>query len=160
MSEVPFPSDFTDQDEALSRRGFVRIAIGGITLAYAGAIGYPIYRYLNSPVETAQAAAAVREVTLEKADELPPGSAMIFKFGVRPAILVHHADGSWSALSAVCTHMGCTVHYEAKESLIKCECHGGVFDPKTGENIAGPPPRPLERYELEVAPGQVTVRRT
>lgn len=143
----------------VSRRGFVKIALGGAGLAYAGAIGYPIYRYLNSPVETSQSAAAIKEVTLADAEKLPVGSAMVFKFGVKPALLIHHEDGSWVAMSAVCTHMGCTVAYDPTKTKIVCECHGGQFDAKTGENVSGPPPKPLEKFEVVVAEGSITVRR-
>ena len=142
-----------------TRRAFVRVAVGVVGCAYAGMIGYPIYRYLESPVEKAEAAAGVSEVTLAKADELPAGSALMFKFGVKPALLIHHKDGSWSALSAVCTHLACTVQYEPAEDRIFCACHGGVYDPKTGANRSGPPPRPLDVYKVAVVTGAVTVSR-
>ena len=61
------------------------MALGGVGLCYAAAIGYPVYRYLASPVEKAAAAAAVTEVTLKDAQKLPAGSALMFKFGAEPA---------------------------------------------------------------------------
>lgn len=153
------PAAEHDEEEGFTRRGFVRVAVGGAGLIYAGAIGYPIFRYLNSPVEKSMEMAAVKEVSLPNADKLPKGSALIFKFGVRPAMLIHHTDGAWVALTAVCTHMGCTVAYDAGKDRIVCHCHGGQYDARTGENIAGPPPRPLTRFVAVVAPGNVTVRR-
>lgn len=156
-------SEIEDKTQALpeevSRRNFVKIAIGGVGLAYAGAIGYPIYRYLNSPVENAVAAAAVKEVTLKDADKLPKGTAMVFKFGVRPALLIHHEDDTWVSMSAVCTHMGCTVAYDPAKTSIVCACHGGVYDAKTGNNVGGPPPRPLEMYKVTHGEGSITVSR-
>src|SRR5512138_3055984 len=95
-----------------SRRVFAKMALGTVGLCYAAAIGYPIYRYLASPVEKASALAAVTEVTLKDAQKLPVGSAMMFKFGTQPSMLIHHADGSWVALSAICTHLGCTVQFQ------------------------------------------------
>jgi cytochrome b6-f complex iron-sulfur subunit len=142
-----------------SRRVFVKVAAGAVGCVYAGMVGYPVYRYLNSPAEKAAAAGAVSEVTLPKADELPPGSALIFKFGAKPALLIHQTDGTWSAMSAVCTHLACTVQYEPAEDRIFCACHGGVYDPKTGANVSGPPPRPLDQFRVTVAPGGVTVSR-
>jgi cytochrome b6-f complex iron-sulfur subunit len=146
-------------DEGFTRRGFVKIAVGGVGLAYAAAIGYPIYRYLNSPVEKSVEMAAVKEVSLPDADKLPKGTALMFKFGVRPSLLIHHADDSWIALTAVCTHMGCTVAYNPATARIECHCHGGIYDAMTGENVSGPPPRPLTRYKVTVAAGSVTVKR-
>lgn len=147
------------ESEDISRRGLMKIAIGGTGLAYAGAIGYPIFRYLNSPVEASIEMAAVKEVTLKDADKIPPGSALVFKFGVSPALLIHHADGTWVAMTAVCTHMGCTVAYNPAKNAIVCECHGGQYDPKTGDNVSGPPPRPLQKYDVVMAKGSVTVKR-
>ncbi|MEQ1822237.1 MAG: Rieske (2Fe-2S) protein [Fimbriimonadaceae bacterium] len=148
-----------DQDEDMSRRGFIRTATLGVSLAYVTAIGYPIYRYLNSPVEVSQLLAATKEVSLDKANELAKGSVLMFRFGTRPAMLIHHSDGSWIALDAVCTHMGCTVKFDPAANRIVCACHGGVYDAATGENVSGPPPRPLTKYEVAVGPTSVTVTR-
>ncbi len=148
-----------EDDESISRRKFVKVAVSGVTLAYVGAIGYPLYRYLNAPVEDAQATAAVKEVNLDAADKLEKGSALIFKFGVRPALLIHHLDDTWVAMTAVCTHMGCTVQYDKGKNAIVCACHGGVYDAHTGDNVSGPPPRPLDKYEVLVNKGSVTVKR-
>jgi len=155
-------TDNTPKPEAsdeMSRRGFVKVAVSGVSLAYLSAIGYPIYRYLNSPVEKSVAMAAVKEVTLDKADEIAKGTALMFKFGIRPAMLIHHEDDSWVALDAVCSHMGCTVKYEPSQGKIMCACHGGQYDPKTGDNIAGPPPRPLNKYVVTVNKGSVVIKR-
>jgi cytochrome b6-f complex iron-sulfur subunit len=83
----------------------------------------------------------------------------MFRFGSFPAMLIHHADGSWSCLSAVCTHLGCTVSYEPDPERIHCACHGGVYDARTGANVSGPPPKPLAAYKLEVRDGTVAVSR-
>ncbi len=128
-------------------------------ICYAAAIGYPVYRYLASPVEMAEQAAAVTEVTLKDAEKLPVASALMFKFGSKPSMLIHHADGSWTALTAVCTHLGCTVQYEPEKHRIHCACHGGVYDPNTGKNLSGPPPRPLKRYDVKVTETGVLVTR-
>jgi cytochrome b6-f complex iron-sulfur subunit len=158
-SPTSLPVDPDDTDEEMSRRGFVKTAVLGVGLAYAGAIGYPVYRYLNSPVEKAIVASAVKEVTLEGAEKIALGTALMFKFGARPAMLIHHKDGSWLALDAVCTHLGCTVSFDPENDRIFCACHGGVYDAKTGENVAGPPPKPLAKYEVAVGTGSVTVKR-
>jgi cytochrome b6-f complex iron-sulfur subunit len=109
------------------------------------------------PFEKAFPAANVKEVTLPEAQKLARGSVLTFMFGLKPAMLIHHANGEWSALSAVCTHLGCTVKYEPQHPRIYCSCHGGIYDPSTGANLAGPPPRPLERYTVVVGKESVTV---
>src|SRR5450432_2515855 len=91
-----------------ARRGLLQL---GITLAgacYAGAIGYPVYRYLATPA--IRAAIAEGEITTVSipAKGLPgPGTGTIFLFGSRPTLLIHHEDGHYVSFDAVCSHLGC-----------------------------------------------------
>ena len=148
------------EEDFFTRRSFARVALGGVGLCYAAAIGYPVYRYLKSPVEKSAALAAVTEVTLKDAQKLPQGSALMFRFGVEPCLLIHHTDDKWVALSAKCTHLGCTVQYEADQNRIHCACHGGVYDAATGRNVSGPPPKPLKSFVVrEVTNSGVVVAR-
>lgn len=57
------------------------------------------------------------------------------------------ADGHLVALSAVCTHMGCTVQWNAAEQTWDCPCHGSRFR-VDGEILSGPAERPLERQGM------------
>ena len=145
--------------EKNTRRAFLAAA-GAAGLAYTAALAYPIYRYLASPAEMAMEATAVTEVTLKDAQKLPMGSVLMFKFGTAPAMLIHHEDGRWVGLTAVCTHLGCTVQYEPQADRIHCACHGGVYNPYTGANVSGPPPRPLKLFRVTVNDTGVEVSRT
>jgi len=138
-----------DSGETATRRAFLAAA-GAAGLCYTAALGYPIYRYLASPMEMASSATAITEVTLKDAQKLPIGSVLMFKFGTAPAMLIHHQDGTWVALTAVCTHLGCTVQYEPQANRIHCACHGGVYDARTGANVSGPPPKPLKLFKVAV----------
>ncbi len=151
--------DIESTDDPLSRRGFVKLGMMLVGTAYAGAIGYPVYRYLATPVTRAAGASAVTEVALPDAQSLEAGSAMMFRFGTRPSMLIHHTDGSWACFDAVCTHLGCTVQFEPQKNRIYCACHGGVYDMKTGDAVAGPPPRGLKVYVVEVSDAEVVVSR-
>lgn len=156
-ADADFYSGDELNDDDLPRRTFVKLGLGAIGAGYAAAIGYPIYAYLSTPAQRAAEASAVTQTTLDGADKLPVGSAMMFKFGVKPALLIHHKDGSWVALNAVCTHLGCTVQFESEKDRIFCACHGGVYDAKTGANVSGPPPKPLTAYKVEVQDGRIVV---
>lgn len=144
--------------EQRTRRAFL-VAAGAAGLCYTAALAYPIYRYLASPEEMEASATAVSEVTLKDAQKLPAGSALMFKFGTSPAMLIHHQDGRWIAMTAVCTHLGCTVQYEAQGDRIHCGCHGGVYNAYTGANVSGPPPKPLKLFKVTVAEAGVNVSR-
>jgi cytochrome b6-f complex iron-sulfur subunit len=144
--------------EVNTRRAFLAAA-GAAGLAYTAALAYPIYRYLASPSEMASEAAAVTEVTLKDAQKLPAGSVLMFKFGHSPALLIHHEDGRWISMTAVCTHLGCTVQYEPQADRIHCACHGGVYNAYTGANVSGPPPKPLKLFKVAVNDSGVEVSR-
>jgi cytochrome b6-f complex iron-sulfur subunit len=148
-----------DSGEKNTRRAFLAAA-GAAGLCYTAALAYPVYRYLASPEEMASNATAVTEVSLKDAQKLPLGSVLMFKFGTAPAMLIHHQDGTWSSLSAVCTHLGCTVQYEPQADRIHCACHGGVYSAYSGANVSGPPPKPLTRFKVAVNETAVEVSRT
>lgn len=135
-------------------------AAGALGAVYAGLVGYPVYRYLASPVEKAASEAVVNEVVVEGGAALPKNSALMFKFGAKPAMLIHHDDGTFSALSAVCTHLGCTASYEPDQKRVFCACHGGVYDARSGANVSGPPPKPLTEFKVQVTDGKVVVKRS
>lgn len=71
-------------------------------------------------------------------------------------------SGFFYAVSSTCTHLGCTSNWksdgipEHAEGVITCPCHGSVFS-KTGEVIRGPAPRPLDRFRMRLADGQLVV---
>lgn len=155
---INLPNIVEEHQEPHTRRAFLAAA-GAAGLAYTAALAYPIYRYLASPAEMAMSATAVTEVTLKDAHKLPAGSVLMFKFGPAPAMLIHHEDGRWVALTAVCTHLGCTVQYEPYLDRIHCACHGGVYNAYTGANVSGPPPKPLKLFKVAVNDTGVEVSR-
>lgn len=66
-------------------------------------------------------------------------------------------DGSPSALSGTCTHLGCAVKWVDEAKEFQCPCHGGRFD-ADGELLGGPPPRGLTRLAAELREGELYVR--
>lgn len=69
-------------------------------------------------------------------------------------IFVLRKGAALRALSAVCTHLGCTVGSQAEG--YHCPCHGSAFDAR-GVNTAGPAPRPLPWHPLSMRGGAVIV---
>lgn len=60
------------------------------------------------------------------------------------------------AMSNICTHLGCRVRWIADKEIFLSPCHNGVFD-RYGKVISGPPPRPLDRYEVKVEDDQLLI---
>jgi len=90
--------------------------------------------------------------------DLQPNSGKIFRFGSRPGLLIRTANGEYRAMSATCTHLSCTVQYRADLHEVWCACHNGMYD-LNGRNVSGPPPRPLEAFEVQVRGDEIYVRR-
>jgi len=60
-------------------------------------------------------------------------------------------------LGQTCTHLGCPVGWTPATSTFNCPCHGSIYS-KTGQNIGGPAPAPLFKYNFSAKGGQVTVQ--
>ncbi len=65
-------------------------------------------------------------------------------------------DGRLTALSAVCSHLGCIVNYDRLKNRFVCPCHGGIYD-GNGKNIAGPPPAPLKNLPVRISGAYIQV---
>ena len=139
-----------------ARRSFLDYLLGTSAVATLGAIVYPILRFMSPPqiVESAE-----NSVVAAKLSEVPPNSGKIFKFGNKPGILVHTAQGEFKAFSAVCTHLECIVQYRDDTKQIWCACHNGQYN-LSGQNIGGPPPRPLEEFKVNTRGDDVVVTRS
>ena len=136
-----------------SRRRFVNWLLGTSVGATLAATVYPVFRFVIPPPV---AEAPVNRVLAARLSELPPNSGKVFRFGARPGIIVRTATGEVRAFAATCTHLNCTVQYRPDFQHIWCACHNGHYD-LNGRNIAGPPPRPLEQYDVNLRDGEIIV---
>jgi len=108
-------------------------------------------------------------VKLGPSADFPDG----LKFLPDERLFVFREGKTFHAVSAVCTHLGCTVRAEAlpqAENVQEdgkgvrlthrylCPCHGSTYR-GDGKNISGPAPKPLAWYRLSVAAddGQLVV---
>ncbi len=128
----------------------IGLGLGGLL----GSVFYSVIRFVIPPKATEASAASVKVPW--KAGEIPNNTGRIFRFGSKPGILVRTPAGDLRAFTAVCTHLACTVQYRPDLEHIWCACHNGHFD-LFGKNIAGPPPRPLAAYVVNVKGDEVTV---
>ena len=75
-------------------------------------------------------------------DEIAPGEGAILRRGVSKLACYRGEDGRVTRRSAVCTHLGCIVHWNTFEKCWDCPCHGSQFAPG-GEVLNGPAVKPL-----------------
>ena len=129
--------------------------LGGGLFASALSFIYPVLRYLVPPRLTDMGGDTV---VAGKVGELRPNNGKIFRFGSRPGLLMLGSDGQYRALSATCTHLSCTVQYRGDLRQVWCACHNGMYD-LAGRNLSGPPPRPLEQYDVHVRGDEIIVSR-
>ncbi len=138
-----------EASETPTRRNWLWAALQagiGVTVA---AIGYPVVRFLWPRKTTSsgelQVVAPFRlhELRLDAQGRWPPP----FDVGGKPCLVIQTPDGEVRAFNALCTHVDCTVEYRPEQGDIFCNCHNGVYD-LNGNNVSGPPPRPLETYEV------------
>ena len=92
---------------------------------------------------------------IEGAEKVMPGSFLYFSYprGNDAAVLVRAHDGEFMAYSRKCAHLGCSVDFDLAHRCLKCPCHQGAYDSRTGSVMYGPPPRPLDQVILQVRAG-------
>ena len=134
-------------EQNVSRRSFLDRFIAVIGIAFASSVLYPIVRYLIPP-KSGEAAASQVKLPFGRAElEADPRKSRTFRFGRQLGIIILTSSGELKAVSALCTHLDCTVQYRPDMSVLWCACHNGKYD-LNGGNVSGPPPRPLERFAV------------
>lgn len=137
------------QDHLVTRRDYLRIlvTVSGGLLAGTGAVAAGVFKRLGLGTAPAKRVAG----------EIAPGDAVHFSYpgDDDPAIAVRLVSGELAAFSAVCTHLSCAVLWVKESGKLECPCHDGVFEPRDGSVVEGPPPRPLTRITLEERTGGI-----
>lgn len=139
----------TDSGIPVTRRRVLKGVLGVLGAIGLGNMIYAISRFWT-PGAGGQSAV---EIALS---EIPEGGSFPFQYGGTPGMLFRGEDGTFKALSLVCTHMACIVSWNAEKKEFYCPCHEGFFDGE-GKVLSGPPPAPLERWQVEVRGEKVVV---
>jgi len=154
------------ETKKLSRRNFIQAAIWGIGGLIGIGFGVPAVAYIvGPPVKGGQAEMWMQ---LGPTSKVELGTPTLFTFSIQTqtgwitnteeiSVYVLSTDGrTYIAMSNICTHLACHIRWIAEQNQFFCPCHNGVFD-ISGNVLAGPPPRPLNRYDLKVEDGQLFV---
>jgi len=86
---------------------------------------------------------------VDNVDEIEPGEGAIVRRGLAKHAVYRREDGSLVERSAVCTHVGCIVHWNSFEKCWDCPCHGSQFAPE-GNVLNAPAIRPLAKTDEAV----------
>lgn len=137
----------------INRRNFLNTLLGLGGVGGVLSVFYPILSFMIPPKS---AEPKVNSVKAGLITEMPANSSKIIKFGRKPVILIKTEDNQLKALSAGCTHLDCIVQYKTDTKQILCACHNGIYD-LNGRNVSGPPPRPLEVFEVKVIKDEIVI---
>jgi Rieske Fe-S protein len=89
----------------------------------------------------------LRPSYVDSVDDIAVGTGAVLRIRGEPCAVHRDETGALLAVSARCTHLGCTVHFNEAELAWECPCHGSRFT-VDGSVIQGPANEPLERKEL------------
>jgi len=84
------------------------------------------------------------------------GGALVVDVGADTVIVIRASDSEIIAVSAICTHAGCTVEYSGSSQTLDCPCHGARYD-QTGHVLRGPAQRDLRKYTATLTDNLVTI---
>ena len=155
--------------ESVGRRGFLKRLSALGALISAGLVSFPVLRAIFSPTS--------RPPTVDSWVKVADDTALLdigvpirvnFVQTVEDAwvesrnlsgVWLYTEDGEkFKAYNGHCTHLGCSYSYDPQRKAFFCPCNRGQFDVKTGEVLAGPPPRPLDELQVEVRDASVFVK--
>jgi menaquinol-cytochrome c reductase iron-sulfur subunit len=124
--------------EEITRRRFLEKLCIGLSGVCAAILGIPLVGFVVAPI--------FRKTT---GKWISVGNITDYEIGKTVSEFI--------AFSVNCTHLGCPVRWLGDADLFMCPCHGGVYY-SDGTVAAGPPPKPLIRYDVRTANGQVQIK--
>ena len=139
------------------------LAIGGVI---SFAIGIPAVAYILGPA--LRKANAQNWIPLGAVSKVELGVPTLFKTKIEQTAgwitneqeltfyVLTDNGRDFIAMSNVCTHLGCRVRWVEDQDQFFCPCHNAAFD-KQGEVVSGPPPKPLDKFEVKVENDQLFV---
>jgi len=155
-----------EEDKRASRRRFLSIATGAIGGLIATAMSIPAVAYIIGPA--LKKSETQEWIRLGPVSKVELGTPTLFKAKVSRQtgwivdereltfyVLTDNAR-EYVALSNICTHLGCRVRWIENQQQFFCPCHNAAFE-KNGDVASGPPPRPLDSYEIKVEDDQLFV---
>ncbi len=153
----------------MDRRSFVKIVTASLGSMMAAIVGLPVIQYFISPA--LGKTTSDDWISLGSVDNFPFDIPTLFNFAITKVNGWERSSLSYGAFvlrkegqdpivfSDVCTHLSCRVNWNEEKSEFYCPCHAAFFS-KNGEVVSGPPPRPLDRYEIRLDGDQLFIHLT
>lgn len=154
------------EENQLSRRSFLSTAVFAIGGFISLVLAFPAVAYIIGP--SLQRTKNENWVRIGSTSKVEIGTPSLFKTVVEnqtgwitseeeiSTYVITENGRDYSALSNICTHLGCRVRWIPDSEQFFCPCHNGIFD-ITGAVVSGPPPRPLDQYETKVENDQLYI---
>lgn len=150
------------------RRSFLGALLAAGTAGVGALLFLPVVRFVLHPVLTKTTDKSWSEVG--RMDELQSVTAPVQKLvqieqldgwrktvSQKPVYVVRDSSGQIAVLSAVCTHLGCTLPWVEKQNRFICPCHQAMFD-ASGQLIGGPAPRSMDILPTRIEQGVLKVQ--
>lgn len=154
------------EKKQFTRRDFMGLTFWGIAGFISLGLGIPAIVYVIGPAR--KSADNQDWIRLGPVSKVELNTPTLFKTTIKQqtgwivneqeiSVYVLTENGrDYVAMSNICTHLGCRVRWVTDQGQFFCPCHNAVFD-KEGEVVSGPPPRPLDRYEVKIEDDQIYV---
>ncbi|MGD2251784.1 MAG: ubiquinol-cytochrome c reductase iron-sulfur subunit [Anaerolineales bacterium] len=154
------------EKKEVSRRQFMSAVTWAIGALIGVGLGIPAIAYLIGPA--LRRSEEQNWIRLGSASKVELGIPTLFKARIERktgwivteqelSVYIRTDNGrDFVAMSSICTHLGCRVRWISDQEQFFCPCHTAAFD-QEGNVVTGPPPRPLDRYEVKEEDGQLYV---
>jgi len=141
----------------MERRTFLSRIVRLFSVIITGLLSFPFVRFLSASLSRTHGSEwypiAGTEVLVEEVNQVSfirlVRDGWLIKTRDEYVWVRRKPDGTLEVFEPHCTHLGCAYSWVPEKAEFHCPCHGGKFD-QEGNRIAGPPPRPLDRFEWKM----------
>jgi menaquinol-cytochrome c reductase iron-sulfur subunit len=157
-----------DPPSSPPRRSFLAALLGAGSAGVGVLLAIPVIRFVLHPLLATTTEKSWSEVgSVDEFQSLTAPVKKVVHFEQRdgwrrllsekPVYVVKDTNGQLAVLSAVCTHLGCTVPWVPDQEKFICPCHKGTFD-AGGRVVGGPAPRNMDTLPMKIENGVLKVQ--